>query len=557
MRKLLHLVIYSIILSTFASRSYAIIPLEYLVLGDFPDGIVKYDDNNPLDYHYINSEKLEDGQSDLKSQKKIAIYRGYYEEGRNLDNFCKTRPTIRFSTDWEREQVKLSMLATLQYIGLVVTTKAIGKYSQKLNYTEEEYSNLVENLVGNFCSNNTSVISLKKLKYDMKKAYLSNNYELPTIQNSPLFSEKMNSSSMEEEARENEFKATIKLFQSFCSWGTSSTNLRLLVPLVRNPIVQSFVIRQMTNNVLAWEKINNNVVKKEDKNTLKVACDGLICRKVVTNDFEKRLSKGIGQDSLEADLRVLYCQDLRDVDFSYQNQEQKIKGMISEMTLDQQALLNGQFISLLTGVPEFLFWNGTFKDLQKMAKYSIENRWQRWAKKKLEKYDSDLMYEETLSLEVVNRRHYFNKFQRDFKVHVDINVGEFDRSMQIVGKISTRFNLNISRKFLTWVRKKWINRNPQNVEEEKKIFERFVKIIEDQVEKSKNKFDLPPWKEGLERLIAKELLEQVSQYSGEFYQTEDQTFELIPIYLNYGPFALKYLNFIKRAQIEKEDFKSL
>lgn len=125
---------------------------------------------------------------------------------------------------------------------------------------------------------------------------------------------------------------------------------------------------------------------------------------------------------------------------------------------------------------------------------------------------------------------YFNKYRRNFSVELDVNLGEFDRINQKLGKLSASFNISISKKLVNY-----LVRSLKNSSREK--LENFLsKAIKEQVEKKgvfKNK--------GLEYLIASTLLEQFELVGEKIYKSNESGKLVVPIKINFGLFALKYL----------------
>ena len=72
--------------------SWALAPLESFVLGNFSEN---YSEKitDPLNYVFVRDKNQKTG--DINFKRELALYRGFYEEGKNLDNFCKTAPEVQ------------------------------------------------------------------------------------------------------------------------------------------------------------------------------------------------------------------------------------------------------------------------------------------------------------------------------------------------------------------------------------------------------------------------------------------------------------------------------
>ncbi|RLA65850.1 MAG: hypothetical protein DRQ88_04300 [Epsilonproteobacteria bacterium] len=520
-------------------NTHALVPLESLVLGDL-SGKYKNEASTPLEYIFHARGKFK-----VEQKRSLAFYRGFIEEGENLSNFCKVDYQVNYSNIWERNEVKRSVISTLQYIGLDLLARAIPAYAKYFEFSENEFSNMTNNLVGNYCSKNISIISLKELKRNILFNFERGpGFDLPNIEDNSLFPKKLREYNTIDQMRENEFLQTVKLFQSLCSWGSDVDDLRLLVPLLRNPVVMGFLIRQLTNERFNWDLVNNEIGLKKDYRTVQVLCRGLICRKVNHETFTNKLPRSLGSREIEGDLNRLFCEEFKKSEYVLKGQEPKILKMIKESRPFDDNLMVGQFLSLLTGVPDLLVRANNFSDTKEFLKLSFKASWDEWSQNFIKEVGSYLYFEEPLTMEVVSRDLYYHEYKPYFSVEFDINQGEFDRTAEQVGKIDVSFNLKISKSYLSWARDEWRSLSAYvSQKRRKKIFNNFVKVIEDQVKNAQKKFLIPPWKGKLEKLVAKELLTQLALYDGKFFKYSKNDMINIPIKLNYAPFALKYIYF--------------
>lgn len=552
---------FSVLLMVVSTPSWALVPLESVLLGDFSD---QYRDkeSDPIEYIFSPISNLKENKTkNFKNRRKLALYRGFFEEGQNLTNLCKIKPKVQYSVDWDRRKAIRSLLGTLQYVGLDVALRAIPKYASHFEFSEEEYKNLGDNLIGNWCSQNLSLISIEQLKKNwMIKYTKKNEYEIPSVDNDPLFPQKITNITSKERVMKQEFVQSIKLFKTFCSWGGDTDDLRLLVPLVRHPVIYSFIARQLASQKLEWKPIVNKVVIKEEQETVKVLCRNMICRKTDAKTMLKEFPRGAGTKSIKEDLDRLYCEQLRDVDYVSRNQEPKIKNWIKKMSFDEENLVVSHFLSLVTSVPDFFLRSETFSDAKDFLRLSMDRNWDGWANDQTKNYTKDLYYEEPLTIEIVDRKLYYENTKQKFAVHFDVNLGEFDRANQQVGKISNQFSLKVSKAFLRWAREEWNGISPYEIEKKKRIVDRFKLEITDSVQAARKKFRLVPWKGDLESLIVKEVLEQIVQYYGKIYKGETGV-AIIPIRFNFAPLALRYIRYEylvkENDKKDKEYFKDL
>ncbi len=531
---------------TVSRSSWALAPIESLVLGNFSESYSE-NETDPLNYVFSRDKAL--GKKDEAFKRELALYRGFYEEGKNLNNYCKETRPIRYATEWEKVQVMRSLISEIQYIGLDITARAIPQYAKALEFTRDEYSNLVDNLVGNYCSANLSVISKKELKNNlMVKFDKENTFRLPSVKGNPLFPDNLDSYLPPKAAIEQEFKYTVKLFQSVCSWGGNPTNAGLMVPLLKNPALMSFFFRQMDNRSIEWKELDNSVFTKEDKKTVQVWCDNLICRRTIPETFYNKIYYSVGGTNLTEDLRRLYCEDWRLIDYKPNQNDERLAKMMKSMTFDEENFINSQFIALITGVPDFLLRGEKFNQGMDTLRSSIDFTWNKWAKAQTELQGRELYFEEPLSLELVDRDQYFSIFTPRFKVAFDVNLGEFDRISQRLGKVRVVFNVNVQKSFLRYYRETLKDLDPRDKAERERLMKRFKAQITSDVQSARNKFLIPPWKGDLEQLIVSELTDEMLSVADRNFKMDGPGFMPIPIELNYGVFALKYINHQKTVQ---------
>ncbi len=524
-----------------SSQLMALIPLESLLLGDFSDYYSnKMGQIDPISYIFQDTPM---GQ--LSEKERLAIYRGFVFEGMNLKNKCEQTKKIVYAVNWNEVQAKRSFLASAQYIGLDVTTRALAKYAQEVEYTEEEYQNLIDNLVGNYCSTNLSIISIRQLKLNMMALFKGDagGFTLPSVEKNSLFPQNLKNLNLRDRIIEQEFSQTAKLFRAFCSWGGDVDDLRLLVPIIKNPVVTSFIARNMANLTLKWGALDNIVYKTPTQNSINVLCDNLICRRTERTDFIRKFPRSMGFKSIEDEIERGYCTFYSNIEYKQNDLVPGIKEIIRQQTEADDILLTSQFIALVTGIPDFMVGLEKWKDAQALIRSSMDQEWDKWADERNEQFSRDLFFEEQLTIEKVDRKLFFDPQKPNFAAVFDVNLGEYDRINQIVGKIDISFNLDIPHSFLAMARREWGSRNPRDKEGQERLLSKFKDQIEKDVEKLNQTFAFQLWKGDFSRLIALELLDQLSSYQGNYFQLSKREKVRVPVTLYFAPFALKYQNY--------------
>ncbi len=547
----------ALLLSLISMKVFPLVPLESLLLGNFEEDYIA-DVSDPLQYIFKDSERknalADSGQYYFKpGMRDLGLYRGFLEEGQNLNGICRGPSKISYPSVSERIKAKRVYLAALQYIGLDVVTNYLPLYAKYFEFESDEYENLVDGLIGNSCSQNISVISLKTLKQNMMvKFKTESTLKLPSVAGNPRFPQSLTKVEGSRNANKRAFSVSLDLFKSFCSWGNSTENYRLLVPLLRSPVVGAMIIRELSGQGLDYDLIGDKVLRVEDKATNRFACDSLICRKVNKETFIKKFPRSIGSSGVAKDLERLYCSEFRDADYQTKFQVPQLKKTIKEITFDEQNHLVGQFFSLVTGVPDFILLSSKYSTLQDTFRSSVDKSWDNWAGAQNEKYINALGYEESLTIEAVDPKFYFNRYFPRFSVELDINLGEFDRVNSRLGKLKTTIELKFSKKFLSWARDSWKLLDP-SVDKQKvaRIKLPFKKMVEDQFKEQLEKFPTLPLKKKVVGVVIRQLIDNLITYEGDFFHKDMKKIIEVPIHLNFAPFALKHLRY--RYEIEKNE----
>lgn len=521
-------------------RTWALAPVESLVLGNFSED---YSENktDPLNYVFSNDANVKSTPAEFKT--KISLYRGFYEEGKNTVNYCSQVRSITYANDWEKQQVKRSTMALVQYIGLDLITRALPLYAKKLEYTRDEYDNLINGLVGNYCSANLSVISKRELLNNfLLKYHKENTFQLPSVEGNPFFPDNLDSYLPPKKAIEQEFLYTVKLFQALCSWSGNPSNPGLMAPILKNSSLMAFFARQMSNQSIGWKELGNSLYLKDDKNTVQVWCENLVCRKVSNEVLVRKFQYSIGGTSINEDLKRLYCEDFTRADYNTDDNDPKIVKIMKSTSFDDEIFMNSQFIALITGVPDFFLRAEKFTNGEDLMRANIDYNWTKWAKNATSKLNTDLLYEEPLALELVPFNLYTNRQSSKLKVAFDVNMGEFDRINQRNGKVRMAFKIKVSNKFLDYYRRAQKEAQLAEGSERFRLMNRLTHQLEADVDKARAKLIIPPWKGNIAGIISTQLTSQIIETPERYLNFRGPGFQEIEVEINYGLFALKYIN---------------
>lgn len=517
---------------------HALVPLEGIVLG----GVKKDLQFDPLSL-VLEPSKATDNSD---STQQLALYLAHYQEGINLQESCQFTAPPKYDTSWKEDQAHRGVISTLQYIGLDTTVRAIGSYARKLEMDEGKYQKLTDYLIGNFCSQNLTVYSLKLLKDNFNYFYQKPNLSLvPSIKDSPFISDEIKTLSESKQAREKEFFYLLKSFRSFCSWGGEVKNYRMLPPYLKSPFVMDRLIKSMTGNKVTWDQKDKKAFITEGHPHVRVGCQDLVCRRSRNEaEFNDRFPSMIGTTSLQSDLKRMYCHHFKFADYQSQNQISPIKEWIKETELEDPIYEVAVFNSILSGVPDFMFSHGVYNELPLVLKASIDQRWKKWANTSLNNFSNDLLYEESLQFKIRSVKNSSLIRKDGFKLGVDVTLGEMDRILDVTDKISFRFNLRLSKSYLRYLKQKQVDFRREIDSEGLKLFEEQVaEYFKVQVDLKSKKLINTMWSPELSKLLAYELMDQVTLYNGPMFDDLKDEMMTIPVDFYLGTFALNYLRF--------------
>jgi hypothetical protein len=536
----INLVGYLVFLYSF--NAFALIPLQGLLYGDVSDTYQQ----DPL--AGISSIKSVSDESLVSSEtiKSFKEYSGFYQQGANLKNSCQFFQEYKYATPFEESQAKRTIVSTLQYIGLDLTMKAIVEYSKLLEFDSDSFNNLVENLIENTCSKNTTVYSLKLLKDNFKHLYENmpaKSYQLPSLNDSPYYSKAVKDITNSRQAKKKEMDLTIKNFRALCSWGGDVDNYRLLVPLLQNPFIMSYIHNSLLSKKISYDKKEASIAYVKDEDAVQISCENLVCRRTTQETFNQKLPRIVGSNDIATDLNVLYCGHFSRVLYQESNQNKQIKEWMDDLTIDSPVLEATNFISLLTKKSDLLIASNTYRDLTKLLKENIDSNWHRWAEEKSSGLQIDLLLEESLNVTLVSQVDTVSALKGNLKMVFDFTLGEADKVLMESDKIKSNFSLSIPNNFLRWMRKEYIKRsNVSDYKGLKELNDKVVAYVDAEFKKKEKYFLIPIWTPKISKIVAKELQEQLLKYKGSKFTAHHNKAVKIPVEFRFGLFALKYLN---------------
>lgn len=520
--------------------AWALVPLEGLIYGDVKN-IKQYD---PLSGIFTDSAIIDPKLVTEYETKKMQEFIGLYRQGANLKFKCENDTRIQYLNSWKESVAKRSVVSTLQYIGIDLSMRAIIEYSKALEYSKEQFETLAKNLVSNTCSKNLSIYSLKLIRNNFYHLYENGTgFKIPTIAKSPYFTEVIREKTNSRQAKMNEFNFAIKNFRAFCSWGGDTDDYRMLVPYLNNPFIMSYVYDHLLGRKITWDKDNKSIVFEKREDPVKVVCEDLICRRTDSVNFTQKFPQMIGSTDLKVDLNNLYCKHFKNVDYVYKDQNPKVKEWIKRQSLEEPKIEAMNFVSILTGVPDLLVSSKKYTEVLAALRDNIDNRWVRWAKSKNEQFVVDLLYEESLNIDLIPMAKTDEIRRGEFQMIFDFTLGEIDRVLQVVDKVTAKFHLEFPKSYLRWIRNDYIKAgNKSDFGRIDHIREKVKTYVNIQLATKSDLFLIPLWNEQMGDIITRELIDQITTYKGQMFKDFSHTKVKVPVKFRFGLFALKYFN---------------
>lgn len=524
------------------AKSFALTPVEGILLGEADQEV----QTDPLSLVFT------DMYSTAKdtNYKKIKNYQGRLFSGKFFAESCNILGPSTYSTTWREAQAKRSTVAALQYIGLDTTIKAIGAYAKNLQIGENEYGNLVHNVMKQYCSENVTVMSLKTIKSSLEYYYQNPDPNIiPSVENSPYVTDAFKSGSMSPETRAKEFQYAIRNFRAFCSWGGDAEDYRMLPPYLKNPFIMIYVSRNMGGFRYTWDEKSESMSWVKADDTARVVCKDLICRVVPRPEFRKYFPTSTGSTGLISDLNKLYCQHFRLLDYDQKKTIPEVKVWIKGLEIEESILETSFFVSLMTGVPDPFMIQKKYSDIPAVVKSSVDERWTKWSRDSLTSFSRDLLFEDSLRVKAMPRRN-LAEIKDGLLIDFHVTLGEMDRIMRNNDKISMNFDFKLSK---NWVRSLITRFNiistNLDVDGEKAFKEEISRYIDLQLKTKEKIFTQKLWNDEFSSLITDELLAQVLSYKGKYFESYGDEMITVPVRFSYGIFALSYLRY--RSQVAK------
>jgi hypothetical protein len=524
--------------------SWALIPIEGLLQGRIEED---------LQFDPLSTVFQIDPETSAGSRSLHKRYQSHYLDSQRLKISCEYIGKSDYTTPTVQTQALRSVVGTLQYLGLDLAVKSIAQLSQAIQMEEAVYQKMIENLTQSSCSPNMTVYGLKLIKQNLLLEFAKPSGTLPMFPAMPLGSKALAYKASSLEARERELHHSLQIFRSLCSWGGDTDDYRLLPPLLNNSLVMSWVFRHLEAKQIKWnEETNEASISSDPKSTIQVLCTDLICRRVSNADFYRLFPRSIGATDIGVDLKRMWCQHFRDQTIKASSEQHpKIREWAKSIDPEEEHMMTSHMLSLITGVSDLILISKNYQDLNKDLRSGIDERWSVWAGTALSRFSRDMLFEESLEISVVPLRDLTEIRQNRFAIDFNITMGELDKILHQKDKLGLTMSLNLSKNWLYWVKREWsvvLKKSDPVLRDE--FISQIAAQLKVQIDKKKKYFKTPLFGDGLEELVANELIEQIFLYEGRMFSSLEDKMMKIPIRFHYGMFALSYMRYKAELKVK-------
>lgn len=475
-------------------------------------------------------------QSRVKNSKEnfdlLNDYRKFYLEDEKLDYFCRENSAkLYFKNGLERDEFYRTIMATLQYKMMTYSMHAIATYAKKLQFDSEQYDNLVRSLISK-CSQNITLMGHRLIKYHFDN-YFKDEGEifLPIDQRKKLFTDKLNKLQSENEILVNELYYTTGIFSHACSWGGQVEYPRELSKFLSSSAVMSFIIRELSGlDTYSYDD------KLSDKKG--ALCRNQICRPKEITKIQNGIIRPVGSANLNFDFKLAYCEKFRFSSPKYSTEVSPELVRALDEFKEERPRLIGQFLALVTRIPDFNVWTHDSKTIKDYISLSNDGLWDFWASDYLKSNSKKLSYEEALVMQVDKEVNNYFVYHKSFpQINFNVLHGEFDKASDINNMLGLHFDINIPRTDIKWIYEQYKIAHVGNDDKSiKKLKERLALYVENDYKDIKDTLMQFSVNADLTQIITDELFRQFDII--ELPKGEDNRQLKIGVNIRIAPFAL-------------------
>lgn len=515
------------------SSAWALKPIDGIIMGKVSD----QEQIDPLSEYFSQDENIKDEENSLKLAFEVF-------EGKELERSCKSSKKLSFSTNAKEQSAMRAIVASSQFIVLDRVIRNIARLAKTVSMSSDDYNQLTENLVQNFCSQNITVYGHRLMKNNLKSLYHSSS-KLDYFEKIPVSLKK---GINKKEFYNKSLASNIYLFRTFCSWGGDIKKLGLLNNYLRDPIFMNSLFRMMRGIKVSWN-IEEQKYQKIQTKGIGVLCDSLVCRHSSFDLFKRRLPFALGAFDLKSNLDNLYCHYLKEASDGVAHLKGNMKKWHKEEAIFSDVTLKAELIALISNTPNYLNLLSKKNTFDEMMTSRYRAALSKWSEKRLHKLSRELFFEE--SLEISSRTDFIADLAAKKKMSIDLvlGLGEIDHQVKSIDKLNAYFDIQFTESFFAWIKMKLERINPDKPSYEQ---EKFMHQLESKIKvylKAHSKdFIISPFAENLEKVIARDLISWTDKIPKEKLNRTSQEMIHVTVNMRYGLFALKY--FYDRFQVQ-------
>ena len=204
----------------------------------------------------------------------------------------------------------------------------------------------------------------------------------------------------------------------------------------------SFVFNNMLSQKINIDSQTGKVFFDDTPDTIQVACENLICRRRPKDEFKRKFPTINGSVNLEDDLKLLYCNYFQTARTAKSSLSPEQLSWTESTSKNSQIVETMNLVAQITGIPDMMVGVEKYSDLSKLFKNNIKERWDKWAKVKSTKFNSEQLYEEALEVSLVDRADLVASERVQYQMDFNIELGEIDKLLGGYDKIDTTFSLD-------------------------------------------------------------------------------------------------------------------
>jgi hypothetical protein len=283
----------------------------------------------------------------------------------------------------------------------------------------------------------------------------------------------------------------------------------------------------------------------------KILCEHSICREVDSKYFFKKIPRVSGTISFAEDMRLLYCNKYSMSKKNSNNSQIKKWQELETKESRVKEVMN--FNALLTGTPNLSLLSDGVNALKDVLEKNVKEEWTKWSQNELARFSLDLLYEEPLQIDLINKESSSKYLQGELSLDLQYSLGELDLLSENLNKLRAHFDIKLNKTFMKWFYTNYFtaieNRNFKKVEDMKK---RLITTLGESFVPKERYFNIKMWTKDISSIAAKEIIRQMSLYQGkdlEFNSLLSDNSIKLKVNLSFGIFALKY--FRDKAAISK------